>query len=126
MSVLSSRKIVIAGSMKANEDRMKSVADYYKGYSRNVVNPWDVPFNHTQDPMKKVENRKFYYRAIDNCDVLIVVNKNHVGTATCMEIGYALAKDKPIEFWDKPDVLEFESMIRSGEAHYNHGDETIP
>lgn len=117
---------VIVGSMKANEQRMKPVKNYLELIGWEVISPWDVPFNHTQDPLEKTKNRQFYYRAIDKCDVIMVLNKKHVGPASNMEIGYALAKGKQILFWDTPDVLEYQSMVMNGEAKYYGGDMEIP
>lgn len=96
-------KFVICASMvnDAEVQRLRTRMQERFGHS-SIVIPFDVPYNRTHEPAKKAANRRFYFRAIDEADVVIVFTKNHVGIGTALEIGYALGQGKQIRFTHEP------------------------
>jgi len=69
----------------------------FEGKDWNAITP-DSDYNHL--------------KAIDDCDVLFICNKDHyVGVSTQCEIYYAYARRKTIAFWNEPGAKERFSFI---------------
>lgn len=101
--------IVVCGSVNANEDNFSVWRNKLRSMGfPNVIIPEDVPYykeyatlrddgKYHLEPYQKTANRLFYYKHIDRCWAIVIVNDvDYIGVETSMEVGYAYAKNKPI------------------------------
>jgi len=121
--------IVVCGSVNKNEPYFEYWKEQllYAGY--DVIIPEDVPFykefaNLGEDglyhlkPYQKTANRLFYYKNIDKCYAILIVNDvDYIGVETSMEIGYAYARNKKIYVtnWDS-NIDGIKSLLQEGKA----------
>ena len=105
-------KIVVCGSMDKNGGRMKVWKDHLARLGYTVINPHDVPYPHTHDPHEKAVNRKFYYKEIDDAQIILVcVDTDYVGFETACEIGYALKSGKRVIFTDYSTIDGIKALL---------------
>ena len=124
------KKIIICGSVNKNEAYFEYWKErlQLKGF-KDIIIPEDVPFykefaNLREDglyhlePYQKTANRLFYYRNIDECYCIVVVNDiDYIGVETSMEIGYAYARNKLIYVTNINSKIDgILSLLQEGKA----------
>lgn len=95
--------VVLSGSTDQNRiGYIEEANSFMQKFGANVLSP-------SLDNLGEIttETDYFHLKAIDDCDVLFVCNKDkYVGESTRCEIYYAYAIRKTIAFWNQPDDEE--------------------
>ena len=107
------KRIVICGSFKTNENKIHELAIKLKRCGFIVTELCDVPFHHTCEPIEKSANMNFYYKAIAECNAVIVYSDKHIGFETACEIGYALGCHKKLYFTHEVDIDGIKALLAS-------------
>lgn len=103
-------KVVLSGS--TNQHRIAYMVEantIMKGLGATVLSPSFIGENWSSIT---TDSDYEHLKAIDNCDVLFICNKDqYVGESTKCEIYYAYGRRKTIAFWNQPDNEERFSFI---------------
>jgi nucleoside 2-deoxyribosyltransferase len=111
-------KFVICGSVLAEGQSMKELADALLAMGHDVTVWMDVPYPRTHIPHEKSADRKFYYSRIDGCDAVVICNgKDHIGFETACEVGYAIARKKMLYFTHESSIDGVKALLSDGSAH---------
>ena len=107
------RTVVLSGSFRKHLDYILSIKNKLIEKKIEILSPrFDTPKNpgaefvvfNGEENMSPLELERFHLRKIDECDALIVCNKDgYVGASSLIEIGYAVALGKRIIFTEKPE-----------------------
>lgn len=110
------KRIVLCGSVRINGDNMHALAIKLRKCGLTVTEPYDVPYNRTHDPHEKSVNMKFYYKAIAECNAVIVYSDKHIGFETACEIGYTIGCHKNLYFTHEVDIDGVKALLISERA----------
>lgn len=123
--------IAVCGSVNKNEPYFEYWKERIMNSGFKVIIPQDVPFYKEYatlredgllhlTPEQKTANRLFYYKTIDKCYAIVVVNDiDYVGCETSMEIGYAYAKNKLIFITNLDTKIDCLLSLLQEERAYN-------
>ena len=121
------RTVVLSGSFRKHLDYILDIKNKLIEKKIEILSPrFDTPKNpgaefvifNGEESMTPLELERFHLKKINECDAIIICNKNgYVGASSLIEIGYAVALRKRIIFTEKPE--EFLLRILPAEIGLN-------
>lgn len=105
-------KIVISCSIQYR-DLIEEIIENFKKIGITPLFP-NIDLDKKITTSEEVKNIALeHYRAIDEADVFYLLTpKNYIGNSCKLELGYAIAKNKPIYFSEPTNIIEFDCYVK--------------